>query len=254
MRLGIFQLDTSFSKLETNMEYVENVIARSDADIYLCPELFNTGYELDKVKKRADNAPAVKKWASETALKNGCVFIPGSLGTNIGAGVGNVMSVFGTQGEDLAAYGNTHLFTLTGEDDYFISGDGPVLFEAAGLNIGMAVCYDLRFPEFFIKYREAGAHGVMLAANWPAARIGHWLTLGKARAVENVFFTAGANRVGEEAGLLFGGSSFCFGPDGGELLVMDDKAGFETVDIDTEAIVSLRARFDSFDDRRTDIY
>ncbi|HPE19930.1 MAG TPA: nitrilase-related carbon-nitrogen hydrolase [Candidatus Mcinerneyibacteriales bacterium] len=249
MKIAVFQLNTAYNQLKRNRERIEAAMASRKASLYIAPELFNTGYELDSVRERARNRDEMVSWASSLARKYSCTFIPGSFAEPKGEKVVNTLSVFGPDGEIAAVYSKIHLFSLTGEEKIFEAGSTPALVEIRGMKFGLAVCYDLRFPELFRFYRSRGADGVIVVANWPKARIGHWKALGKARSIENAFFTIGVNRKGVDAGIDFNGNSFCFSPAGEDLLKGAQKS-LATAVVDAALVKESRRFLDSFMDRR----
>jgi len=249
MKIAVFQLNTAYNQLKRNRERIEAAMASRAASLYIAPELLNTGYELEDVQKRAENSGEMIRWASSLAKKYRCTFIPGSFAEPRGEKVVNTLSVFGPDGEMKAAYSKIHLFTLTGEEKVFDAGQEPALVEIQGMTFGLAVCYDLRFPELFRYYRSRGAQGVIVVANWPKARTGHWRTLGRARSIENSFFMIGVNRKGHDAGIDFNGHSFCFSPTGEDLL-KGMRRRMATAVVDAALVDESRSFMDSFRDRR----
>jgi len=249
MKMALFQLNTAYNQLERNMKKIEDVMSRREASLYVAPELFNTGYELDAVFSRAGNSEKVLQWASDLARESKCAFIPGSLAVRQDDKVKNTMFVLGPDGKQRAEYSKIHLFTLTGEEKIFHRGEKPVLVDIEGMRFGLAVCYDLRFPELFRFYRSRGAHGVIIVANWPQSRAEHWRLLGQARSIENAFYVLGVNRTGRDGGLTFNGGSFCFSPRGEELL-RDSDTDVATAVLDVGLVDEARAFMDSFRDRR----
>lgn len=254
MKIGIFQLDTAYRNLTDNRAFIEQKLAQSDADLICAPELFNTGYELDKIRERAANAPAIKEWYATLARTFKKTIALGSIAEVHDDHMYNTLSVFGTDGYTLAQYRKIHLFTLTGEEKYFSQGDTVVTFDVKGFTVGCAICYDLRFPELFRILRLKGADAVIIPANWPKPRVEHWLTLGRVRAMENQMYSIGINRVGTDEESLFTGSSFVFSPRGDTLLEIGDTKGYFECELSKELVASSRTRLDSFRDRQPDIY
>jgi len=249
MKIAVFQLNTAYNQLKRNKERIEAAMASRKASLYIAPELFNTGYELDSVQKRAQNHDEMILWASSIARKYRCTFIPGSFAEPHGEKIVNTITVFGPDGEMKAAYSKIHLFTLTGEEKIFEAGKEPVMVEIQGMTFGLAVCYDLRFPELFRFYRSRGAAGAIVVANWPKARIEHWRALGQARSIENNIFMIGVNRRGSDAGIDFNGHSFCFSPTGKDLMKGMHKI-MATAVVDAAQADESRQFMDSFRDRR----
>jgi predicted amidohydrolase len=126
---------------------------------------------------------------------------------------GNHYSVISPNGEALMDYVKIHPFSYAGEDRFFKGGDKLGVCSIGEMNIGTAICYDLRFPELFTHLSEK-AELIIVPANWPAARSLHWSTLLRARAIENQCYMAGVNCCGEMDGQVYSGDSALYGPEG----------------------------------------
>ena len=150
-------------------------------------------------------------------------------------------------------YAKIHPFSFAGEDAHYRSGDRVVTWTVEGVRITPLVCYDLRFPEPF-RLAAADTDLFVVIANWPERRRAHWQTLLRARAIENLAFVAGVNRVGEGGGLVYQGDSALVGP-WGETLV--GGAQIETVlvgEVDPHAVLEARRTFPALADRRPEAY
>lgn len=165
----------------------------------------------------------------------------------------NTVVVFGEDGKLLAAYAKIHLFSPEGEDRHYTAGDRIAMFSLDGTKFGIAVCYDLRFPELFRIYALAGAECMLVPAAWPCSRLSHWETLIPARALENRCYVAGINTAGRP-GALWCGGSLATDPDGA--VIGRCGAGEEaiTVEVDPAAVYDARSSIPSLSDRRRDLY
>lgn len=248
MIAGIFQLNTSFNNLETNLKYIAAKIENSSANIYILPELFNTGYELLKIKERSENSTHIINTLKALAAKFKCILVCGSIAETVNDLLKNTMYVIGP-GHIITKYTKIHLFTLTGEQNFFSPGIELRSFVCENFRTGCAICYDLRFPELFIKYRENSCDLVILPANWPKARIDHWIALGKARAIENQIFIIGVNRIGKDDDITFGGRSFAYSPWGKELMLLGEKKEYFEISLDIKNVHTARKMLNSFQDR-----
>ncbi len=140
------------------------------------------------------------------------------------------------------------------EDRYLEAGRAPVLAQTPWGVCGLAVCYDLRFPELFRVYAAAGAPLMLLVAEWPRRRIEHWRALLRARAIENQCFVAAVNRTGESRGEAFGGHSLALDPWGETLVEGGGAPALLTVDIPLEKAAAARERLPALRDRRPQAY
>lgn len=254
MIAGIFQLNTSYDKLNENLALIKHTISNSNADIYILPELFNTGYELKRIRERASNAKNILSELRNYAKAFNKTIIAGSIAEIMNNELKNTTYIYGPKGEEKTSYSKIHLFTLTNEGKYFKGGSNLGVWQYNTISIGCAICYDLRFPELFIKYRDMGCSVIILPAAWPLARIEHWTALGKARAIENQCFILGINRIGEDNGILFGGHSYVYSPWGKEMLLLGRESSYQEVNIDTKEIDSARKTLNSFIDRVPHLY
>ncbi len=255
IKVCIFQLDSSFNNLEKNIDFVKNKVKKheNEVDLYILNELFNTGYELDKVKKRASNLNEVLEELTTITREASTAFVTGSLAEVEDNKLYNT-SYFISCGNILEKYRKIHLFTLTGENNYFHAGNKIKTFSFLGWDFGFSICYDLRFPEIYRAMREKGADIFLLPSNWPLARKRHWVTLSKARAIENQSFMIATNRVGTDNDIEFAGNSVVYSPWGENLMQMDKSENFDIIEISKETLNNARRKLDSFIDRRKDLY
>jgi predicted amidohydrolase len=120
--------------------------------------------------------------------------------------------------------------------------------------VGLAICYDLRFPELFRAYALAGTHTVIIPAEWPNPRMAHWQTLLRARAIENQMFIIACNRVGQSGNTTFFGRSCIIDPWGETIVEAGEQAILLTADIDIDVVDTVRKKIPVFADRRPDLY
>ena len=160
----------------------------------------------------------------------------------------NTSVLIGANGEVLTAYQKIHLFGFgAGEPKLMTPGDDVVVHDG----LGLATCYDLRFPEMFRALLDAGAEVVLVPAAWPAKRVHHWRLLAQARAVENQSYVAACNTAGTHAGVPMGGGSVVVDP-WGEVLAEAGATDEEVlvVDLDLARVRETRASFPVLADRR----
>lgn len=185
---------------------------------------------------------------------------PDSARGETGRGLWNTSVVLGPDGAVLAAYRKIHRFGFgEGEPLLLEAGEDVVTFPwpggaavgpVVGPVIGLATCYDLRFPELFRRLLDAGARLVLVPAAWPLPRVAAWTLLGRARAVENQFVVVQCNTGGTHAGVPMGGRSQVVGADGTVLAEAGDGEEVLVVDLDLADVDAWRARFPVLADRR----
>lgn len=228
--------------------------AAAGASLICFPEQFVTGWspKIPPGSGESLDGPLTVAFA-RIAQDNG-IAVAGSI---VEAGEGhlpkNTTVVLDEGGELLAAYAKIHLFSPEGEDRYYTAGDRIATFTVDGMMFGIAVCYDLRFPELFRIYAVAGVECMLVPAAWPCSRLSHWETLLPARALENRCYVAGINTAGRPGAPCCGGS-LAADPDGA--VIGRCGAGEEalTVEVDPAAVHDARSALPSLSDRRSDLY
>ncbi|BAS27939.1 carbon-nitrogen hydrolase family protein [Limnochorda pilosa] len=167
----------------------------------------------------------------------------------------NTAVVVDAEGGLAAAYRKLHLFDALNVQESRTMHPGaqpPPVCEVDGLRVGIGICYDLRFPEFFRDLSERGAELVILPSAWYAGSLkeDHWLTLLRARAIENTVYVAGANQVGD----AFCGRSAAFDPFGVVLADAGETEELVTFDVRADRIAAVRKKLPSLAHRRRDVF
>jgi predicted amidohydrolase len=252
MKIALLQTAPRWEDPAANLERAARLVreaGEAGADLAVLPEMCTTGFTMDVSAAHA-NAGEAERPLGEMARAAGVCLVAGyAVRTEDGVRARNLAGCFDRTGGLLGRYQKTHLFPLAGEDRAFERGMGPALFEIAGVQAGVFVCYDLRFPEDFLIVAPA-APLLLVIANWPAARALHWETLLRARAIECQSFVAGVNRTGRDgAGTPYHGQSMVLDPMGET--VARGGGGEEVVicEIDPAMAADVRARFPFLRDR-----
>jgi omega-amidase len=256
--ISLGQMDVILGEPARNLATAQALAAESAArgsDVLVLPELWSTAYDLERAEEHA-TAPDAGVFADVAVLaREHRLHIVGSLlGKLPGGGVGNTAVLFSPEGESLATYSKIHLFRLMEEEQYLTAGNELALAETPWGKSGLAICYDLRFPEQFRAYALAGASVVFVPAEWPHPRLAHWRTLLRARAIENQFFVVACNRVGESKKTHFFGHSTIVDPWGELVVEGGEQEILLTATIDTGLVAEVRERIPIFADRRPDVY
>jgi len=155
------------------------------------------------------------------------------------------------QGKISGSYDKMHLFSLDGENKVFASGHKAKNITTPWGRAAPLICYDIRFPELLRALACRGAILALVTAQWPASRIDHWLTLLKARAIENQIFVIACNRVGKKGELMFNGHSCVISPWGEVLLCLTGKQRVGSCLIDLENVTQIRQAYPFFQDAQT---
>lgn len=140
------------------------------------------------------------------------------------------------------------------EHQYLSSGDRLALVETAWGQVGLSICYDLRFPELFRAYALSGARIVVVPAEWPHPRLAHWQTLLRARAIENQMFIIACNRVGRTGSNTFCGHSAIIDPWGETRIEGGESEDLLVATIDLDQVDAVRRQIPIFADRQPQLY
>jgi predicted amidohydrolase len=158
-------------------------------------------------------------------------------------------------GEVVASYDKIHLFFVADEDLHFVPGKRMVVAKWDGHDVGLAICFDLRFPEMTRKLGDDGARIVLVSAQWPRARVDHFRDFTRVRAMENQMYVVSCNSCGDDGkGLVLGGGSTVVGPSGKVEGVLGEDEGVLTVNIDLEEVERIREAFPVLKVRRKDVF
>lgn len=218
--------------------------------LVLLPEMFATGFSM--------NVPVIAEGVkSETAdflartAREFSIYLMGGIVTTAPDQRGrNQAAVFNPLGQEIARYSKMQPFSLGGEAKAYTAGDDVVIFDWEGIKVAPFVCYDLRFPEGFRRAVRKGAEMFAVIANWPVMRIGHWVTLLQARAIENLAFVAGTNRCGTDPKLQYNGRSVIVNEHGAVLADAGDGQKAIFAEVNPAAIRQWRIDFPALSDMR----
>ena len=179
----------------------------------------------------------------------GCT--PGRSSRTTTGSLHNTSVLLAPDGSVASTYRKVHLFGFSeGEPTLLTAGQDVVVAETDLGRIGLATCYDLRFPEMFRLLLDAGAELVLIPAAWPSARVEHWSVLARARAIENQYVVAAVNTAGTQDGKEMGGRSIVVDARGNVVAEAGAEAEVLTADVDLADVRLWRERFPVLADRR----
>ncbi|MEY2920820.1 MAG: hypothetical protein RL261_2125 [Pseudomonadota bacterium] len=242
LRVTMIQSDLAWQDPATNRR---NLAAHfrglaGHTDLIVLPEMFTTGFSMEAGTLAETMTGATVAWLREESAAVGCA-ITGSLIVEEGGRHYNRL-VWATPDGGFAHYDKRHLFRMAQEDQHYAAGDQRLVVTLKGWRVCPMVCYDLRFP---VWSRNRGDYDVLLyVANWPSRRRTAWSALLRARAIENVSYVVGVNRVGKDGnGTSYVGDSVALdflgqvlgGERGGDFV--------ETVVLDRESLATFRRDF-----------
>lgn len=249
LKLTLIQTDLAWQDAGANRKLLQQQLATltGATDLVVLPEMFTSAFTLDSGAIAEAWPGPTLDWMQEQALRLDAA-LTGSIAVEVNGRRLNRL-LFVTPGGDVHYYDKKHLFRMLGEDKRYSAGNEKVIVEYRGWRILPLVCYDLRFP-LWCRYTPQQPYDLLLfVANWPAARTGHWTALLKARAIENLAWVAGVNRVGTDGnGLDYDGHSMIVSPQGEEVLQAGAAAGSYQASITMEALHSWREKFPAWMD------
>jgi predicted amidohydrolase len=224
------------------------------ASLVIFPEQYPTGWDPHDTAFTDDGSGVIcAGWAAVAAASG--IHVLGSYRKKTESMPQNVVAVFAPDGACIAEYAKIHLFSPGGEDASFSPGDTLAYFTLNGVRFGLAICYDLRFPDLFSAYARAGCDAVVVPAAWPCARLRHWGLFLHARALENQIYMAGVNPAGGRTGEVNCGGTVVVDPWGETVArTADAETALLCADIDKSAVLAARAAFPVRADRRDELY
>jgi predicted amidohydrolase len=266
VKIGLAQLNSRQNK-SANLAAAGHAIdrlARQGVDLVLLPEMFNFHGLDDANAAAAEGIPGPStEWASAQAREHRIFLHCGSLIECRGDEVRNTSVVFDRAGAEIARYSKIHLFDARtpdgfkyAESDSLTAGNEVVVTECEGIKVGLAICYDLRFPQLFHVLADRGAQLFLLPAAFTISTgISHWEPLLRARAIENGCYVAACGQWGMYArGRQNYGHSLVVDPWG--VVIAQCREGVDTisVELDMEHLESVRERLPVQQHRRRDLF
>ena len=197
MKIAILQTMLSWENPSENRALLQNKINAilQKVDLIVLPEMFTSGFTMNPKSVAETMQGATISWLKEVAKERNCA-LTGSLVIEENGNYFNRL-VFVFPNGDIQQYDKRHLFTLAGENQVYKAGIEKLIVEFKGFKICPLICYDLRFPVFSRNVKDYDV--LIYVANWPKPRVNAWDILLKARAVENMSYVLGVNRIGLDA-------------------------------------------------------
>ena len=276
MRVTVMQMNPGADKAENIAQaakLIDEAVTADRPDLVSLPEIWTCLggdralklAQAEALPPRGSNEPGgpAYEFLRRTARERNVHVHGGSLGEKSGNLLFNTTVVFSPQGAELARYRKIHLFDITtpGGQGYresasYGSGDQVVTYEAGGVKVGCAICYDVRFPELFLALRRAGAELIFLPSAF-TVQTGrdHWETLIRARAIETQCWFAAPATWGKhldgsgEARFTYGHSLVC-DPWGQVVAKVSDGIGWTTARIDPALTARVRRNMPVLEHRR----
>ena len=250
MKIALIQSDLYWEDVSKNRNNFESKINQIDSEVNLIvlPEMFSTGFTMNALAIAETMQGETILWMQAIAKQKNCA-ITGSLVITENDQFYNRMFFVFPSGE-IQYYNKRHLFTLAGEDKTYTAGTEKVIVDYLGWKICLQVCYDLRFPVFA---RNVENYDLLIyVANWPKVRTNAWDILLKARAVENLSYVVGVNRIGFDANNYEHiGHSQAVDFLGNYILEPQETESVFVVELDKNVIMETRKKLDFLSDKDT---
>ncbi|WP_294736615.1 amidohydrolase [uncultured Flavobacterium sp.] len=247
MRISLVQTALVWEDQEANRKnFTQRVKSIKDTDLIVLPEMFATGFTMSPEGVAETMYDESVLWMQKTAIVKDCA-ITGSLVIKEGDEYYNrLFFVYPDGGYKI--YDKRHLFTLAGEEKSYTAGSHKLVLEYRGWKICPLICYDLRFPVFSRNTEDFDL--LLYVANWPKLRVQAWDMLLRARAIENMCYVAGVNRIGQDNNNYeYSGHSQVIDYMGGSILEPMQDEGVYTVTLDKVQVQKAREKFGFLNDK-----
>lgn len=248
MKIALIQAPLVWENPKANRNYFERKIksVSEEIDLIILPEMFTTGFTMEPKNLWETMDGETISLLKNLAKVKGAA-ITGSLIIKENDKLYNRL-VFVLPSGEVQNYDKRHLFSLAGEEKIYAAGKEKLIIDYLGWKICPLICYDLRFPVFARNSEEY--HLLIYTANWPTQRIHAWNTLLKARAVENMAYTIGVNRIGDDANdYPHIGHSQVVDFLGEFVLEPQESEGIFEVELDKNQLLETREKYGFLDDR-----
>ena len=243
MKIAAAQISCVLGDFTANLRKTRDfafLAKKSGAELIVFPEMVDTGYSMPVIQ-------------NETSIA-----IVAGISDRDGVSIFNSQVLVNGQGEVVAKYRKTHLVTAAPLDERVCLSPGNkfVSCKIGKFNVGLSICYDLRFPEMArTLVVDRGANVIVNSSAWPVVRVEHLRILALARAVENQSYFIIANRVGTDDGVTFCGSSLIVDPSGAILAAASpDREELIEAEISEQVIADVRNQVTVFAHRRPELY
>lgn len=256
MKIALISLHQFWEDKEKNLQrclyYIQKASAQK-VDVIIFPEMTLTGF--------SNNEAIVENEENSATLKSFCNFaINHKIAIIFGAVVKSSNSNFNSayfiddSGKIRANYQKIHPFSIGGENIFCEAGKKLQSISYKDINIGLTICYDLRFPELYTALTKNN-DVIVNIANWPIKRLDHWLTLLKSRAIENQIFVIGVNRIGIDGNNLeYQESSVIYNANGEAIEPCLLQEEMKVFTLDKNWTKEFKSKFNTTNDRKIALY
>ncbi|MBA2435695.1 MAG: hypothetical protein H0V54_11565 [Chthoniobacterales bacterium] len=261
MKIAAAQIACTLGDPAANLEKMRAFAGRAQdagAELVVFPEMSDTGYAMPVIRAQARPWSEGAVPALQEIARNLSLAIISGVSEKEGDAIYNSQVVINAAGAIIAKYRKAHLFSPAPIEEHKCFAPGCELGSVAlgPFQIGLTICYDLRFPEIYRALAiERGVNLFVISSAWPFPRVEHLRVLATARAIENQSYVVLANRVGKDEGVPFCGSSAIIDPSGVIVAgASPEREELIVAEASSEVLKRVRARMAVFSDRRPDFY
>jgi omega-amidase len=252
LKITLIQSELHWEDIDANLAMFEEKIWRINGttDVIVLPEMFTTGFTMAAHKYGELMNMRTFKWMKQMADQTSALIL-GSYIVKVHDRYYNRL-IWMEPGGNFKTYDKRHLFRMANEHKTYAAGESLLIATWKGWRICPLVCYDLRFPVWsrnkWDNNTKRLAYDVAIyVANWPTTRIDAWDTLLRARAIENVSYVVGVNRIGQDGnGVEHNGHSSVISPKGEPIFSNEGAETIHSVELNANSLSAFRDRFPSY--------
>lgn len=248
MKIALIQTDLIWEDVSKNRQNFDLKIDETDSEVNLIvlPEMFSTGFTMNASEVAETMQGETIQWMKSKAKEKDAAITGSIIITENGAFYNRMFFIFPSG--DFQYYDKRHLFSLGGEDQFYTPGTEKVIVEYLGWKICLQICYDLRFPVFVRNVENYDL--ILYVANWPKVRTNAWDSLLIARAIENLCYVAGVNRIGLDANNFeHSGHTQLIDCWGNYIIQPQETAGVFVAELDKNSMLETRRKLNFLGDR-----
>jgi omega-amidase len=254
LKITLIQSDVHWEDIEANLAMFEEKIWQIGAttDVIVLPEMFTTGFSMAAPRLAEHMNMRTTKWMRQMADQTGALVL-GSYIVTVHERYYNRL-VWMEPGGNMKTYDKRHLFRMANEHKTYAQGESMLIGTWKGWRICPLICYDLRFPVWSRNRWDASSKRLnydllIYVANWPMIRINAWDTLLRARAIENLSYVVGVNRIGIDGNdIEYNGHSSVISPKGEAIFTNEGTDASRTLELNAHSLQAFRDRFPAYID------
>jgi predicted amidohydrolase len=254
LRVTLIQSDIYWEEIDANLSAFEEKIWQigQPTDVIVLPEMFTTGFTMNASKLAEHMNMRTFKWMRQMADQTGALILGSFIATVHDRFFNRLLWM--EPGGNYKTYDKRHLFRMAAEHKTFSSGESMLVASWKGWRICPLICYDLRFPvwsrnTYDVTSKRLNYDLLLYVANWPTARVEAWSSLLKARAIENLSYVVGVNRIGVDGNAVeYNGSSAIVGPKGEVIFSSEGMEAIKTLELNANSLQAFRDKFPAYVD------